>query len=155
MKIELTNDILREQCNVVTDYKKCYQKAIEVRNWVKKKSVYAITFNQIGLRESCFVARKPKTFKFPIDIVMNPDYKPINGSERFQSIEGCASFPGEEFTVVRWRTINAYYYDFYEKRFVNVVLGGKASIVFQHETDHTNGVVCYDIRVKEKQKEKE
>jgi len=151
MNIQLKPDLLRTKCEILDGdaFKRCFQKAIKVKEWIKNKPVYAVTFNQIGLIESCFVARKPKKFGFPTDIVMNPMYTPIS-QPQFQSIERCASFPGEEFVVMRWREILATYYDYHERKLVQHKLKGIASIVFQHETDHTNGVVCHDIRIKEK-----
>ena len=148
MVIQLKSDFLRIGCETVKgDMKSCFQKAIKVKQWIKNKAVYAITFNQIGLSDSCFVTRKPKSFNFPTDIVINPSYEPISETQ-FQSIERCASFPGEEYIVMRWREVVATYYDYYTKSIVQHNLKGIASIVFQHETDHTKGVVCYDIRVK-------
>lgn len=66
-----------------------------------------------------------------------------SSEETFSFEEGCLSFPGIYVTVTRPRMIRVLYQD---ENFVEHEewLGGIAAIAFQHEHDHTEGVVFID-----------
>jgi len=83
--------------------------------WMSKDNIFQIGFN-------------PKFYK---------DGKKIN------TVEGCLSYPNEQYYVQRWKYIVAVY-DVPNKERTRLVqiarkMRGEEAIVFQHETDHTNG----------------
>ena len=73
----------------VTDFKMCYLVGTTVSRWIKNKPAYAIAFNQLGLEEKCFVAKKYKKLGLKNGIIMNPSYKPVDDFEEILSEEGC------------------------------------------------------------------
>ena len=74
-------------------------------------------------------------------IAVNPRYFP-QGS-RTQIVEGCLSYPGDRYLMKRYKSVRAMFFTFNsEKKIIakNIILRGHAAIVFQHETDHLNGI---------------
>lgn len=83
--------------------------------WMSKDNIFQIGFN-------------PKFYK---------DGKKIN------TVEGCLSYPNEQYYVSRWKYIVAVY-EVPSKERTHLVqiarkMRGEEAIIFQHETDHTNG----------------
>lgn len=142
----LKNDLLYTPAVEVSDFNDCFRKAVKVNGWLRNKKAYAISFNQLGLSERCFVIRKPKKLKLDIDIVMNPSFEPDDGSESIVSDEMCLSFPGRVFKIRRHSKIVARFYDYYQKQERHLNLSGMPAIVFQHEVSHLDGkpddVIC-------------
>lgn len=82
-------------------------------------------------------------------VIINPSFEPIGRRE--QMWEGCLSFAGAKDSVfakaMRYKKVQAHWYDekgVYHKE----VLSGLPAHVFQHETDHLNGILFVD-RVKD------
>lgn len=148
--MNLTTERLNIPSEIVTDFKDCYLKGIKVAQWVKNKNAYAVAFNQLGMKERCFVSAKKK-LKFKDSIIINPSYKPVDDFEVIISQEGCLSYPGEIFEIKRFDKIIAEYYIFDTGNIVRKIieeLKDISSIVFQHETDHLDGItdIEKDIR---------
>lgn len=137
--IRISNKLLYDKTEEVTDFKDCFQKAIKVKGWLKNKKAYAIAFNQLGLKERCFVIRKPKKLKLEYDIIMNPTLLPFESKEILFE-ETCLSFPGRTFQMRRKEQIKVNFYDYSNKEWVNLRLDGIAAIVFQHEIAHLDGL---------------
>jgi len=80
--------------------------------------------------------------------IINPRY--FSNASRAQFKEGCLSYPRRSFLVKRFKSIKVNFisikqkedesYEFVEIK--NKTLRGMQSIIFQHETDHCNGVSC-------------
>ena len=91
---------------------------------------------------------KPEVEEFQQTII-NPSFSPIG--RRTQLWEGCLSFAGAKDTVfakaLRYRKIQARWQDELGVHHEEI-LSGLPAHVFQHETDHLNGVLFVD-RVKD------
>jgi len=57
-------------------------------------------------------------------------------------IEGCLSYKDKHFIVERAKAVQAVYYTFAHNQMLRITnhLTGMKAIIFQHETDHTDGM---------------
>ena len=94
---------------------------------------------QVGLDIRMFVTSLP----FPHKIIINPKWEPTPSGFEYARLEGCLSFPGWLAPVKRFDAIKASYYNVEGKR-VELIAKGLAAQVFQHETDHLDGVLLID-----------
>lgn len=76
-------------------------------------------------------------------VCINPTL--ISGGEFYRDIEGCLSFPNLWLHVNRFKQIQAHYQDI-KGNVVETTLEGLIARVYQHESDHLDGV-CFDTRV--------
>ena len=87
---------------------------------------------------------RPNLKKFN-QVIINPSYEGIG--RKYQLWEGCISSGSGENTlyakVPRYKKINAVYHNQTGKKMKQILEGIKAH-VFQHETDHLNGVLFVD-----------
>ena len=58
--------------------------------------------------------------------------------------EGCLSVPGRRGEVLRWRDIDICYTSLETGREVTERVEGFTAVIFQHETDHLNGILYID-----------
>lgn len=93
-------------------------------------------------------SHRPDVQKFQ-QVIINPSFKPIGRRE--QMWEGCLSFAGAKDSVfakaLRYKKIQARWHDEHGVCH-DEVLSGLPAHVFQHETDHLNGILFVD-RVKD------
>lgn len=75
-------------------------------------------------------------------IAINPIY--YKNGKKINTVEGCLSYPGEQYFVTRYKYVRAVYYSINRntKKLIKVCkeLKGEPAIIFQHETDHCNGI---------------
>jgi peptide deformylase len=76
-------------------------------------------------------------------VCVNPTL--ISGGESFRDLEGCLSFPNLWLHVSRYKQIQVRYQDI-QGNFIENTLEGLMARVYQHESDHLDGV-CFDTRV--------
>jgi len=94
---------------------------------------------QVGILKRVFVCRDFSDENKEIFLVLiNP--KLIDFEGRVESKEGCLSIPGFYDYVYRHEKINMKALDIDGKE-QNFNSDGKQSIVFQHESDHLNGIL--------------
>ena len=94
---------------------------------------------QVGIQKRLFImGNDQKLF-----VCINPEIIVTEGEER--DIEGCLSFPNLWMRVKRNKIVKVKYQSI-DGEFVENVLEGLASRVFQHELDHLDGI-CFDSRV--------
>lgn len=79
-----------------------------------------------------------------VAVMINPSYEPLMDSEEELSWEGCFSVPLATGNVKRYTSIRAQYQD-EEGKSIILELKGRHARVFQHETDHLNGLLYYDL----------
>jgi len=120
-----------------------HEKALEMIAWAKKRrnpTALGLAACQVGIFERFFVAKIKGTW----GVFINPVYKPL--SCRYLStqmcIEECLSYRGEKYAVRRYVKI------FAAASGYRTVLNGIDAIVFQHETDHCNGITIKMIGVR-------
>lgn len=101
--------------------------------------------NQAGLAYNMFLAM-PGAGLLPsnsAELVVNPQWEPVEGAGVFDSVEGCLSLPGKSFVVRRHARIRASWDSVSGHRVVRT-LKGMAAKVFQHECDHLRGLTLED-----------
>jgi peptide deformylase len=112
MVVELTDKTLYEKTNEVKDFKKCMEKGLAVRDWIKDQDkAIAVSFNQLGFTERCFVLKSKEFFGITTDIVINPAFKPDKKAKLIENVEMCLSFPDQEFKLKRWNKIKVAFYN--------------------------------------------
>lgn len=92
---------------------------------------------QVGIGLRFFITSFPK-----LPVAINPEWKPEADSGRLSKLEGCLTWPGRETYTARYERIVAQWTDANGKLHLEV-LAGLAARVFQHETDHLNGVCVF------------
>ncbi|MBA3535001.1 MAG: peptide deformylase [Tatlockia sp.] len=97
--------------------------------------------NQWGLEKRIFLFAPEGTSK-GIEVVINPAYVPVLDSETDYEWEGCFSLPLTLGYVQRYTKIRINYQN-EEGKFITKILKGYPARVWQHETDHLDGLL-YD-----------
>jgi peptide deformylase len=95
---------------------------------------------QIGKSIALFVVASGL---LPHDAVCNPKWTPREGNEKVRLNEGCLSFPGVFLDIPRYTEILVEYQDIRGK-IHEMELTGFAAHVFQHESEHLDGVLMID-----------
>jgi peptide deformylase len=94
---------------------------------------------QVGIRQRFFIAfSSDKEWK----LFINPRYVPI-GNEKYNTIEGCLTYgPEPHYLVQRYEKVQAIWQEIQNRILVDKtkVLEGVFAQIFQHETDHCDGV---------------
>lgn len=122
------NEVLFQHAELITDDDTIdWQRMIQ---YCKENKLQWLALPQIGISKSGFVAY----FFWAWQIVINPVIAKTT-ELTIKSEEKCASVPGESFVVDRKHTIIAKYDDKFH------FIPYPASIVFQHEYDHLNGIL--------------
>lgn len=105
---------------------------------------------QVGLLKNFFIIRRNlekekidlNNWLDEIDVYINPEileYSP----EQQENWEGCLSIPGIECLVSRSKKIKVRYLDLNYNEVIDELFDFKA-VVFQHEFDHTKGILIID-----------
>ena len=133
--------ILRKKATKITKVDKKLEKVIHdmfITMEHNEPRGVGLAATQIGLLQSFFV------YELEDDkgVVINPEIIEKRG-EAEKDEEGCLSVPGVYGMVERPTEIVITYLDLNGKRHEEVVSGLKARI-FQHETDHLNGIIFTD-----------
>ena len=108
-----------------------------------------VAANQVGLSERFFAMRTDKGSD-KVVVCINPTFIPSIDSTIVQKEEICLSFPDEWDSstksgyaeTLRYESIITCYMD-QKGRTIRTTMKGLAALIFQHETDHLNGVTVY------------
>jgi len=78
-------------------------------------------------------------------LYINPSYTKIDNSKKVLSTEGCISYNNgkDKYLVERYNIIQAEWYYFIgdnKLERMTTTLDGDLAVIFQHETDHLNGI---------------
>ncbi len=104
---------------------------------------------QLGVNKRIiWVQRFDKTQK-PFEVYFNIKIKKYSSSKS-DGWEGCLSIPGYRGIVRRSDTI-VINYDTFNKKNITETVSGFTAVIFQHETDHLNGIL-YTDRIFDKSK---
>lgn len=99
----------------------------------QEKGGVGLAAPQIGVYKKMFIwMDKQNSF----EVVFNPSY--FKDGKKTNVIEGCLSYPEQNFYVKRWKNISVVYFDQNFKRKTRK-LSFERSFIFQHETDHLSG----------------
>ena len=94
--------------------------------------------NQVGLRTACFVYDDREGHA---GFVANPRLSELEGEETLE--EGCLSIPGPYHPTVRAARVRLVGADL-DGEPLDIVAEGLLARIFQHETDHLNGMLYID-----------
>ena len=94
--------------------------------------------NQVGLRTACFVYDDREGHA---GFVANPRLSAPEGEETLE--EGCLSIPGPYHPLVRARRVRLVGADL-DGEPLDIAAEGLLARIFQHETDHLNGMLYID-----------
>ncbi len=135
--------ILRTQC-AAFDFEKFSKKEVkELVTTMREIMVTAhgigLAANQIGLNTSVFVAKPPEGKFYAI---FNPEIIKTSG-EVVPLEEGCLSVPGQYGMVPRFEKLMLKGQD-QNGRKIKIKATGLLAHIFQHETDHLNGILYID-----------
>ncbi|MBP9763931.1 MAG: peptide deformylase, partial [Gammaproteobacteria bacterium] len=110
-------------------------------------SAAGMAANQWGTNKRIFLFCPDADTK--IEVMINPSYEPLIGTTAHSPAEdlcweGCFSVPLATGNVKRYIDIRAKYQD-EEGKIIIRELSGRHARVFQHETDHLNGFLYYEL----------
>ncbi len=127
-----------------------------MRAIMRRANGIGLSANQVGLDMQLFVAELPQRNKGPkLYAIFNPKIESVS-KEVINMEEGCLSVPQKWGVVSRPREIVLTGLDKHQKP-IKLKAKGLLARVFQHETDHLNGILFIDKakRVYEARQEQE
>ncbi|WP_298623991.1 peptide deformylase [uncultured Legionella sp.] len=80
---------------------------------------------------------------YPIHVLINPSYEPVQSKGKIEDYEGCYSVSSKAGKVLRYQSINVQYVDEQGREHQQCETGFYARVL-QHEIDHLNGVLITD-----------
>lgn len=108
-----------------------------------------IAANQVDNTRRIFIAealhnpRYPFRPEYPLTVMINPVLTFLT-DERFDNFEGCLSIPNLRAVVPRCPRVRVQGYDRTGSA-VDFEVSGVSAGIFQHETDHLNGIMFTDL----------
>lgn len=123
-----------------------------VKTCVKEGGI-GLAAPQIGIPLQAFVAIDFEDdwtwrFKDTFRLYLNPQFNLIRRVERLSFPENCLSVPGKTLSIKRPKVVSAIYWSFNKKGKLKEhknVLQGNLARLFQHETQHCQGVSIVDM----------
>lgn len=98
---------------------------------------------QVGINKAVVVVQRVDKEGQPYEVY--PNISIVETSEEMTvSEEGCLSIPGEKGYVDRYVIIVIEYYSLAERKIVKDTINSYASVIFQHEVDHLDGILYTD-----------
>ena len=115
---------------------------------MKAENGAGIAAPQVGVLKRIFAMecdnnpRYPDKDKFPLNVVINPEIKPLS-DEKLDSWEGCLSIPNIRGMLPRYKTVQLKGLDRKGDEYT-MELEGFQAVVAQHELDHLDGILFID-----------
>lgn len=103
---------------------------------------------QVGLSRNVIAVQRFDKEGEPFEVYPNIRITAFRGEPEPGS-EGCLSVPGRRGKVLRWRDIDICYTSPETGQEVSERVQGFTAVIFQHETDHLQGILYTDKLVKE------
>lgn len=103
---------------------------------------------QVGVSRNMIAVRRVDKKGEPIEVYTNIEIEETRGAME-PGHEGCLSVPDKDGEVMRYRDITIRYVDVNsdrldQPRYIREDISGFAAVIFQHETDHLNGIIFTD-----------
>ena len=98
---------------------------------------------QVGISRNVIAVQRFDKEGEPFEVYPNIRITAYRG-EPEPGPEGCLSVPGRRGDVLRWRDIDIRYTSFETGREVTERVEGFTAVIFQHETDHLQGILYTD-----------
>ncbi len=109
---------------------------------------------QVGLNIRMIAVMRFDKENHPFEAYANPYILRYEGNV-VEGPEGCLSVPGYRGVVPRRDTVVMQYFDVQKKENVIDTVAGFSAIIFQHETDHLDGILYTDRAVEVTEKSRE
>lgn len=150
------NEILRRKTNIVEEVDANLIKDIKIleKQLIAAENGAGLAAPQIGISKR-FFGIKDESKK--VKVIINPKIVATVGEKTFpvmtdekgnkeDFLEGCLSFPNFWGTVKRWLKIKVEWQELVDKKLVSKSeeLEGFKAIVWQHESDHLDGIMFVD-----------
>lgn len=103
---------------------------------------------QIGLSRNVIAVQRFDKEGNPFEVYPNIRITAFRGEQELGP-EGCLSVPGRRGKVLRWRDIDICYTSPETGQEVSERVEGFTAVIFQHETDHLQGILYTDKLVQE------
>ena len=103
---------------------------------------------QVGLSRNVIAVQRFDKEGEPFEVYPNIRITAFRG-EPEPGPEGCLSVPGRRGKVLRWRDIDICYTSLETGQEVSERVEGFTAVIFQHETDHLQGILYTDKLVQE------
>lgn len=131
---------LRTPCQPVTCAEEARHLYKELEEMFPKTGALGVACPQIGLYSKASLIKFPGSDKFML--ICNPEI--LSQEDEFIMLnEGCLSLIGKRYDTIRYRTVKVKYWDEnFEER--TVVANDIEAVIFCHEIDHLNGILCKD-----------
>lgn len=129
------NKKLRKRSKKVVDFDGIRPIIPSMYRIMNKEDGVALAAPQVGIHRAFFITQN--------DVIVNPSWRTTENSNRYTVQEGCLSFPGLIVDILRWDTIEATWDDLDGQRCKSLLSGFNAQ-VFQHETEHLQGILFID-----------
>ncbi len=104
---------------------------------------YAKQLIVIYIPEEARLLRDSIKTTYPVHVLINPSYEPIEAKGQWADYEGCYSVSSKAGKVPRFQSIKLTYFDEQGKQHQQIESGFYARVL-QHEIDHLNGVLITD-----------
>lgn len=106
---------------------------------------------QVGLGRRVIAVQRFDKEGEPVEVYVNPCIVETRG-EKVPGPEGCLSVPGRRGEVPRWQDITITYTDPHSDRMdqpreIREDIKGFTAVIFQHETDHLDGIIYTDKKL--------
>lgn len=103
---------------------------------------------QVGISRNLIAVRRVDKEGEPIEVYPDIEIEETRGTME-PGREGCLSVPGKDGEVMRYRDITIRYADVNsdrpdQPRYIREDISGFTAVIFQHETDHLNGIIYTD-----------
>lgn len=136
------NRFLRSPIPEIDVFDKHIHKEIQIAGEVlsKRKDALALAANQLGFQHRFFIYKDFKTKKN--SVILNPII--LEHFVPYTELEGCLSFPNISARVARHKVVRVRFLSFPDFEVKEVELNGLYSHIFQHETDHLDGILMID-----------
>ena len=145
---------LRQPCKDLS-VKEIHSKAFET---LARKMIYTVQLPsvngvglagpQIGLSYRVVALMRYDKAGHPFEVYPNVRILQLNEPWELGA-EGCLSVLGRKENVFRSRNIVVEYYDIKSKSMIRETITGYTAVIFQHETDHLDGILYTDCLMKQ------
>jgi len=138
--------ILREKAKQVTEFnEELKQLARDMAETMYAAPGVGLAANQVGVAKRLIVVdvRDPEDKEKGTGLFQLANPEVVEGEGEFVMEEGCLSVPDEREEVERFNKIKLTAQDL-DGNFLEIEAEGLLAVVFQHETDHLNGILFID-----------
>lgn len=118
-----------------------WSQVVEMANLLNEKNGIGLAAPQVGINKRFFITKYPDNV---IRVYFNPVLKSVKSFEKRAIVEGCLSYPDENYEVQRWMKCKFHYHEFnfdnQSFKMRDETVDHMKAVLIQHEMDHLDGV---------------